>query len=87
MPYWLNYKDNSLATSTLGYLKTILCTHITCILELDQKKVLLVHSVFAKFPLKCQRSMIWKYFMDFQSLHLKNISDNHQVWQAGHSQI
>lgn len=31
--------------------------------------------------------MIWKYFMDFQNLNLKNISDNHQVWQAGHTQV
>jgi len=30
--------------------------------------------------------MIWKYVMDFQSLHLKNISDSHQVWQTGHTQ-
>lgn len=49
-------------------------------LELDLKiKVLLVHSILAKFPRKCQNSMIWKYFMDFQSLRLKNISDNQQT--------
>lgn len=48
--------------------------------ELDLKiKVLLVHSILAKFPQKCQNSMIWKYFMDFQSLRLKNISDNRQT--------
>lgn len=35
VPYWLNYKDNALTISTLDYLRTILCTHITCILELD----------------------------------------------------
>lgn len=42
-------------------------------------------SYICKSPAKCQKSMIWKYFMDFQSLLQKNISDNHQVCQAGHT--
>lgn len=66
--------------SALNYLRIRLCTYIMHMLELDLKiKVLLVHSILAKFPWKCQNSMIWKYYMDFQSLHLNNISDN---WQT-----